>query len=195
MSAVEKRRDGEAGSGAGVADKVEDLGIAVQGLGGPVFGDFGKQAVLDGIPFGSAGGVMSNGDCQSKTVAELALQFGFPSAGTATIAAAGIGQDEQLATTLIAVCTVSLPPTGDGVGGEGCGVMRDAYENRASVGEQVIDPVRDRDADGIGTEIVVIDAHRRAIPLDARVLEVADQFSFFGVDADDGQPLTLKVCT
>ena len=98
----------------------------------------------------------------------------------------------SLAAAAIAMRAVALPPTGDGVGGEGWRVMRDADEDRASVGEQVIDTVRDRDADGIGTEIVIIDAHRRAIPLDAIVLEVADQFSFFGVDADDGKPLTLK---
>jgi hypothetical protein len=80
LSTVEVSRDGEAGSGTGVADEVEDLWITVQRLGGPVFGDFGEQAVLNRIPFGSAGGVMSNGDCESKTVAELDLQFGLPSA-------------------------------------------------------------------------------------------------------------------
>jgi hypothetical protein len=45
------------------------------------------------------------------------------------------------------------------------------------------------------TEIVIIDAHERAIPLDAMVLEVADQFSLFGIDADNGKPLTLKAGT
>ena len=73
--------------------------------------------------------------------------------------------------------------------------MRDTYEDRASVGKQVIDPIRDRDADGIGAEIVIIDAHRRAIPLDAIVLEVADQFSLFGINADDRQPLAFKAGT
>ncbi len=71
----------------------------------------------------------------------------------------------------------------------------DAYEDRTSVGEQVIDTVRDRDADGVGTEIVIIDAFGRAIPLHPVVLEVADQFSFFGIDADHGKPLTLKAGT
>ena len=73
--------------------------------------------------------------------------------------------------------------------------MRNAYEDRASVGEQIIDTIRDRDADGIGTEVVIIDAHRRAVPLDAIVFEVADQFSFFGIDADNGKPLALKAGT
>ena len=83
--------------GAGVADEIEDFGVAVKRLGGPVLGDFGEQPVLDGIPFGSPGRVMSYGYGEPKTVAELALQFGFPSTGTATVTAAGIGQDEQLA--------------------------------------------------------------------------------------------------
>ena len=96
---------------------------------------------------------------------------------------------------MVAIGAVALPPASDGVGGEGGGVMRDADEDGASVGEQVIDTVRDRDADGIGTEIVIIDAHGRAIPLGAIVLEVADQFSFFGIDADDGKPLAVKAGT
>src|SRR6266850_5278891 len=195
MPTVEVSRDREAGSGAGVADEVEYFEVTVERLGSPVFGDFGEQAVLDGIPFGSAGGVVSNGYGEPKAVAELALKFGFPGAGTATVAAASIGKDEQLAAALVAIRAVAPPPTGDGVGGESCRVMRDAYEDRASVGEQVIDTIRDRDADGIGTEIVIIDAHGRAIPLDAIVFEVADQFSLFGIDADDGKPLALKAGT
>ena len=111
--------------------------------------------MLDGIPFGSPRGVMSNGHGEPKTVAELALKFGFPGAGTATVAASGIGKDEQLAAAMVAVSAVALPPASDRVGGESCGVMRDAYEDRASVGEQVIDTIRDCDADGVGTEIVM----------------------------------------
>ena len=151
--------------------------------------------MFDGIPFGRARGVMSNGYGEPKAVAELALKFGFPGAGAATVAAAGIGKDEQLPAATVAISAVALPPPGDGVSREGCRVMRDAHENRASVGEQVINAIRNRDADGIGTEVVIIDAHGRAIPLDAIVLEVADQFSFFGVDADDGKTLAFKAGT
>jgi hypothetical protein len=56
-------------------------------------------------------------------------------AGTATVAAAGIGQDEQLPAAAVAVRAVALPPAGDGVGGKGCRVVRDTYEDRASIGE------------------------------------------------------------
>src|ERR1035437_3197632 len=120
---------------------------------------------------------MSNGYGEPKAVAELALKFGFPGAGTAAVAAAGIGEDEQMPAATVAIRAVALPPTGDGVGGQGSRGARGAHDNRASVGEQVIDTVRDRDADGVGTEIVIIDAHGCAVPLDAMVLEVADQFS------------------
>jgi hypothetical protein len=82
----------------------------------------------------------------------LTLQFGFPGSGTATVTPAGIGQDEQLPAAAVAVRAVALPPAGDGVGGKGCRVVRDTYEDRASVGEQVIDPIGDLDADGIGAE-------------------------------------------
>ena len=105
--------------------------------------------MLDGIPFGSAGGVMSNGYGEPKAVAELVLKFGFPGADTAAVAAAGIGKDEQLPAAMVAIRAVALPPTSDGVGGEGCRVMRDAYEDSASVGEQVIGTIRDRYGDGI----------------------------------------------
>src|SRR5690348_934721 len=96
LASVKVRRDCQSGSGAGVADEIEDFGVAVKGLGGPVLRDFGEQPVLDGIPFGSPGRVMSHGYGEPKGVAELALQFGFPGAGTAAVAAAGVGQDQQL---------------------------------------------------------------------------------------------------
>jgi hypothetical protein len=52
---------------------------------------------------------MSNGYREAKAVAELALQFGLPSAGTATVAATGIGKDEQLSTAMITIRAVALP--------------------------------------------------------------------------------------
>src|SRR5258708_4412474 len=192
MPSIEVGRDCEPSSGASIADEAEDFGVTVKRLGGPVFGDFGEQAVLDGIPFGSAGGVVGNGHCEPKAVAELGLKFSFPGAGTTTVAAAGIGKDEQLSAASVAVGAVALPPAGDGVGGKSCGVMRDAYEDRASVGEQVIDTVGDRDADGIGSEIVIIDAHGRGVPLDAIVFEVANQLSLLVSTLIMGSPWRSK---
>ena len=195
MPAVEVSRDCETGSDAGVADEVEDFGITVKRFRGPVFRNFGEQAVLEGIPFGSAGGVMSNDDGEPKTVAELALKFGFPGAGTTAVAAAGIGKDEQVAAAIVAISAVALPPAGDGVRGESGGGVRDPHTDRASIGKPVLDAVRDRDADGIGPEIGIRDAHGRAIPFDAIVFESADPVSFFGIDAEDGKSLVLEAGT
>jgi len=64
--------------------------------------------------------------------------------------------------------------------------MRNAHHDRSSIGEQIIDAVRDGDARGVGAEIVVVDHAGRQIPARAGILEVADQFAFFGVDANDG---------
>ena len=58
--------------------------------------------MLDRIPFGRAGGIVSNGNGQGKGVSQLGLELGFPGMTAATVAAAGIGQNEQLAGTAIA---------------------------------------------------------------------------------------------
>src|SRR5450631_4164339 len=42
LPSVEVGRDCKPCSGACVADEVEDFGVTVERLGGPVFGDFGK---------------------------------------------------------------------------------------------------------------------------------------------------------
>ena len=42
--------------------------------------------------------------------------------------------------------------------------MRDAHHDRASIGEQIVDTVRDGDTGGIRAEIVVIDQAGRQIP-------------------------------
>ena len=52
--------------------------------------------MLNGVPFGSAGGVVSNGHGEGKSVGQLRLEFRLPGVTTATVAAPGIGQNEQL---------------------------------------------------------------------------------------------------
>ena len=70
--------------------------------------------------------------------------------------------------------------------------MGDADHDGASIGEQIIDAVRDGDAGGVGAEVVVVDQAGRQIPTRAGILEVADQFAFLGIDANDGQAAALK---
>ena len=70
--------------------------------------------------------------------------------------------------------------------------MRDTDRDRPSIGEQIIDAVRDGDAGGIRAEVVVVDQSRRQIPAGARIFEAADQFALLGVDANDGQAAALE---
>jgi len=75
------------------------------------------------------------------------------------------------------------PPMGDGMGGKGGGVMRDAHHDRAAIGEQVINTVRDGDACGVRAEVVIVDQTGRQIPTGTEILEVADQLALLSVDA------------
>jgi hypothetical protein len=59
----------QASFGAGGANEFEHFVVAVQGFGSPVLGDLGEQPVLDGIPFGSTGGIVSDGDCEAEAIA------------------------------------------------------------------------------------------------------------------------------
>ena len=125
-------------------------------------------------------------------IGQLGLELGFPSAATITVTAAGIAQDKELPGAWIAERSLLAPPMCDGVSGEGGSVMGDADHDRASIGEQIIDAIRDGDASGIGAEVVIVDPAGRQIPTRTRIFEMADQFTFFGIDANDGETAALK---
>ena len=74
---VEMSTDRHAGLSSGGTNEVKDLVIAVEGFASPVFGDLGEQTMLDGIPFGSTCGVVSDGSRDAERVAQLSLDFGF----------------------------------------------------------------------------------------------------------------------
>jgi len=129
MSAVQIGRNGQAGCRRGRTDKVKDLLVAIERFARPVFGDFGEEPMLDGIPLGSASGVVSDGDVEMKAIGELSLQFRFPSPAATTVAATRVGKNEQLARMGILGKSFTLPPMGDGVSGESGGVVRDANDD------------------------------------------------------------------
>ncbi len=51
--------------------------------------------------------------------------------------------------------------------------------------------IRNGDPNGIGAEVVIIDATWDRFPTSARIFEIADELTFFAVDADDGQMTAL----
>jgi hypothetical protein len=189
---VEVSVDRQAGLSSGGTNEAEDFLIAVERFAGPVFGDLREETMFDGVPFGSSGGVVGDGKCQAVGVGELRLEFCFPSAATIAVTAAGITQDEELAGTWIAERSLLAPPMCDGVSGEGGCVMGDADHDGTSIGEQIIDAVRDGDARGIGAEVVIVNPAGRQIPARPGIFEMADQFPFLGIDANDGETAALK---
>ena len=100
---------------------------------------------------------MSDGDGETERVAYLCLDFGLPGPGSATVAAAGVGQEQKPGRTAVAAGSFAIPPSGDGVGGEGRSVVGDADANGTAVVGRVVNAVRDTYPAGIGKEVVIVD--------------------------------------
>jgi hypothetical protein len=97
--------------------------------------------MFDAIPLGSARGIVCHGDGEIEGNQELRLEFGLP--GTAAVVAAtAVGDNEKLASAGVAERVFPFPPTGDGMSGEGRGIVRDPEKDRAAVGPQIVDAVR-----------------------------------------------------
>src|SRR6266849_5870211 len=148
--------------------------------------------MLDGIPFGSTGGIVGHGYSQAKGVGQLSLELGFPGVTAATDGAAGIGQNEQLAGTEVAGGTFLVPPMSDGMSGKGGGVVGNADHQSTAIFHNIVNPIGNGDSAGIGAEVVIIDATRGRFPTAARIFEIADEFAFFAGHADNGQMTALE---
>src|SRR5208282_3781482 len=125
--------------------------------------------MLDGIPLGSAGGIVGNGHGQGKGVGQMGLELGFPGMTAATVAAAGIGQNEQLAGTAIAGGTFLVPPMSNGMSGKGGGIVGNADHQSPAIFHNIVNPIRNSDPDGIGAEVVIIDATWGRFPTTSRI--------------------------
>ena len=148
--------------------------------------------MLDGIPFGSTGGIVGHGYGQAKGVGQLSLELGFPGVTAATVGAAGIGQNEQLAGTEVAGGTFLVPPMSDGRSGKGGSVVGNADHQSPAILRNIVNPIGNRYPDGIGAEVVIIDATRGQFPSPTGIFKIADEFAFFTVPTDDGQMTALE---
>src|SRR5580704_10940594 len=63
--------------------------------------------------------------------------------------------------------------------------MGSSQENRATVGLRIIDAIRNADALGGGTEVVIVDVGGGWLPLNTGVLKVPNQLPFFGIHAQN----------
>src|SRR3984893_15934059 len=80
----------------------------------------------------------------------------------------------------------------DGMSGKGGGVVGNADLQSTAIFHNIVNPIGNGDSAGIGAEVVIIDATRGRFPTTARIFEIADEFAFFAVDADDGQMTALE---
>jgi hypothetical protein len=76
--------------------------------------------------------------------------------GGATVAAAGVGQNQKSGRTAVTTCSFAFSPSGDGMGGERRGVMRDADTNGAAVVGLVINAIGDGHSASIGAEVPIV---------------------------------------
>ena len=88
LVSVKIRGHGQSGLSIRRANGLEHCFVAVEGFGGPVLGDLGEQPVLDGIPLGGSGRVVSDGDGDAEGIADLSLKSDLPGPGAAMLMAA-----------------------------------------------------------------------------------------------------------
>src|SRR5215831_453657 len=102
-----------------------------------------------GFHLEAPGRVVSDGDRDAEGIAYLSLEFGFPGPRRATVAAAGVGQNQQFGRAPIATQPLSFPPSGNGMGGESRRVVRDADADGATVAGRVINSIGDSHPAGV----------------------------------------------
>jgi len=135
--------DRESGGGGRFLDELEDQRIVLQRDACPVFADFAEETVLDGIPFGGAGRIVTDGDRELVTVDQLLLESPLPEATLITIAPAAIGQNEQMRVRRVEALGFAAPPVADRLDGKLRGVVSGTDIDRAAIGLELIDPIED----------------------------------------------------
>jgi len=70
--------------------------------------------------------------------------------------------------------------------------MGDADHQSTAIFHNIVNPIRNGDPDGIGAEVVIVNTTRGRFPTADRIFEIADEFAFFAVHADNGQMTALK---
>ena len=109
--------DSKTGIGRGASDQVDDRFKAHQRSAAPVLSDEGKHPMLDFIPFACPGGKVADMDAQTSCVGQT-LNTDFPQPRPASVAASGVGHNQQLLGVRITFAPHMLPPGQDTVDGK-----------------------------------------------------------------------------
>jgi len=73
----------------------ENLLVAIERLCGPVLGGLRKQAMFDRVPLGSASRIVSHRHGEIEGISELRLELSLPGMAVTTIAATGVGENQE----------------------------------------------------------------------------------------------------
>ena len=178
VAAIQVGDDGKAALGVGGSRIVENLLVGVQRFTSPVSRDLREETMFDRVPFGSAGRIVGHGNGQGERVGQLGLKLRLPGVTAIAVAAAGVGQDENLARAGIATGTFLLPPMGDGMGGESGSVVGNTHDEGTAILGDVVDAIWNGDADGVRAEVVIKDTAGAAFPTAACIPEVPTSSRF-----------------
>lgn len=128
---------------------------------------------------------MANHDLNAELVSQLFLDLLLPQPVTAIVAAAGVGQNQQLVFTAKAwPAGVSLP-LGNGTGGKLRCIIGIANVDIALVMGQVINAIRHSPTQRILTKVMDMDLFRLLGPLATLIAKVADELLLLGIDTDN----------
>ena len=127
------------GRGSGT-NMIEYRLIAVKRFASPIGADQIEHPMFNWVPFRSTGGIMSNGDSQSKFIRQL-LETHFPHPATATIGVATIGLDQQMFLLRIGHLPHCQPPTTNCCDCKLRGVVRSADRDKTLILSDVVNAV------------------------------------------------------
>ena len=167
------------------ANELEDRFVTNQRLAGPVAADLRKQAMLNRIPLGGASGQMGHGDGQAKFIRQL-LQLVLPVPATIAIRIAAIRLNQQFMRVRGVHLSGLHPPASNGCHRELRGLVRGPHHHEPLVARHVVNPEGDRHTVSITGKVILQHSASLPPPSAARILKVADQFTFFGIHADHG---------
>ena len=109
--------DSKPGGGCGASDQVDDRFKAHQRSATPVLSDEGKHPMLNFVPFAGSRRKVADVDAQTGCVGQT-LNPNFPQPRPASVAASGVGHNQQLLGVRITFAPHMLPPGQDTVDGK-----------------------------------------------------------------------------
>jgi len=148
--------------------------------------------MLNRVPLGAAGWIMTDDTRQAIAVAQRLLQVLFPHTRTAALAASTLRQDEQLLRLWISRPSLIFPPTGQGSHSNFWCIGGRPHLNSPAIVRQIVDPVRNCFAHRFLRAIMHIHIVRLLSPGLTCILEVATSLLFLGIDTADRPVGALK---